>query len=231
LEDAGYGSFQAFVIGAAASLGEHIGVGNIENAVSGQDAAGNQLTPLERALEARSGLEQLALEAYGLKGLGPAVRSGTKYASKLLREGFEEGVEQFGRLKKLVFGQVDETAVPTAEFPEPKVTFIEGVLDRPRSPAHTKLQQLLAEAAAESGEFKRVGQGSVPLSEFSGLKHVPDIEPDVIAIDHAGRIHMWELRSEWQTMKELKRKLSKAMNQLPPEMRGQIRVIDPETFK
>ena len=66
------------------------------------------------------------------------------------------------------------------------------------------------------------------LSEFSGQKHVPDIEPDNMAMTIGGQIDMIEIMSEWDRKKGLRRKLRRALRQLPPEMRGEIGVIDPK---
>jgi hypothetical protein len=116
-------------------------------------------------------------------------------------------------------------------FVQPKLAFIEGVPDHPRSPAHARLQPILAESAAESGEYSRVAQGSIHLSEFSGLKHTPDIKPDVMGLTPDGRIDMWEILSPGQNKLRLEDKLQKAMEQLPLHMRGGYRVLDPETFR
>ena len=78
------------------------------------------------------------------------------------------------------------------------------------------------------GIYTRVGKGTVKLSEFSGLKHSPDIQPDVMGLTVDGRIDMFEIRSGKQTKTFLQGKLQRAMNQLPPEMRGGFRVIDPK---
>lgn len=103
---------------------------------------------------------------------------------------------------------------------------IEGVPDAPRTRAHEILQRATAEEMQAEGSYVRVGMGR-PLSEFSGLKHSPDIRPDDIGLTSEGRIDMFEIMSPSQTKEELETKLEKAMNQLPPEMRGGFRVIDP----
>jgi len=58
---------------------------------------------------------------------------------------------------------------------------IEGTLDSPRSAAHTFLQQAVAEEMQAMGVYQRVGT-RMKLSEFSGLKHSPDIMPDNIGL-------------------------------------------------
>ena len=64
-------------------------------------------------------------------------------------------------------------------------------------------------------------------SKFSGLKQVPDIKPNVMGLRPDGRIDMVEVVSPSQTAKQLRRKLQKAMDQLPPEKRGDIIIHDP----
>jgi hypothetical protein len=108
---------------------------------------------------------------------------------------------------------------------------IEGVPDARRTRAHKILQQATAEEMQAEGSYVRVGMGR-PLSEFSGLKHSPDIRPDNIGLTIEGRIDMFEIRSPSQTKEKLEAKLMTALNQLPPEMRGEIRVSDPgDAFK
>jgi hypothetical protein len=108
---------------------------------------------------------------------------------------------------------------------------IEGTLDAPRTPEHKFLQKTVAEEMQADGSYVRVGVGR-PLSEFSGLKHSPDIRPDNVGLTREGRIDMFEILSPSQTKDELVAKLEKAMNQLPPEMRGGFRVVDPgDAFK
>jgi hypothetical protein len=108
---------------------------------------------------------------------------------------------------------------------------IEGVPDARRTRAHKILQQAMAEEMQAEGSYVRVGMGR-PLSEFSGLKHSPDIRPDNIGLTIEGRIDMFEIRSPSQTKDELVAKLEKAMKQLPPKMRGGFRVLDPgDAFK
>ena len=65
------------------------------------------------------------------------------------------------------------------------------------------------------------------LSKFSGQKQVPDIKPDVMGLRPDGRIDMAEVVSPSQTAEQLKAKLKKDMDQLPPEKRGDIIVHDP----
>jgi hypothetical protein len=68
-----------------------------------------------------------------------------------------------------------------------------------------------------------------PLSEFSGVKHKPDIRPDVVGLTHEGTIDIWEILSPSQYGAEgrLEAKLIEAMRQLPPDMRGGFSIIDP----
>ena len=105
--------------------------------------------------------------------------------------------------------------------------FVEGVVETPRTAAHRFLQQTIAEEMLATGDYYRVGMGR-PLSEFSGLEHIPDIRPDNIGLTHGGQIDMLEIRSPGQTMRRLERKLLEASEQLPPEIRGGIRVINPK---
>jgi hypothetical protein len=108
---------------------------------------------------------------------------------------------------------------------------IEGVLDRPRSPEHVFLQQTIAEEMQASGHYVRVGR-KIPLSEFSGLRHSPDIQPDNIGLTKDGKIDIIEILSPKQDRREVVRKLKRAWNQLPPEMRGQFLISDPkDAFK
>jgi hypothetical protein len=82
-----------------------------------------------------------------------------------------------------------------------------------------------------SGYYVRVGR-RVPLSEFSGLRHSPDIQPDNIGLTADGKIDIIEILSPKQNKGELARKLETAWNQLPPEMRGQFLITDPkDAFK
>jgi RHS repeat-associated protein len=108
---------------------------------------------------------------------------------------------------------------------------IEGVPDANRTIPHGNVQRALAESLQESGLYQRISQGSVNLSQFSGVEHVPDIKPDVMGLTPDGVIDMWEIISPSQTREQLERKLLDAWNELPPSMRGGMSVIDPETFK
>jgi hypothetical protein len=104
---------------------------------------------------------------------------------------------------------------------------IEGTIDSPRSATHRFLQQATAEEMQASGYYQRVGIGR-PLGEFSGRQHSPSIRPDNIGLTTDGRIDMIEVLSPSQSRARLEAKLQKAMNQLPPEMRGEFRVINPK---
>jgi hypothetical protein len=104
---------------------------------------------------------------------------------------------------------------------------IEGVIDRPRSPEHVFLQLTIAEEMQASGYYVRVGR-RVPLSEFSGLRHSPDIQPDNIGLTADGKIDIIEILSPKQRREEVQSKLEKAWSQLPPEMRGQFLITDPK---
>jgi hypothetical protein len=95
-------------------------------------------------------------------------------------------------------------------------------------PAHTFLQQALADEAQASGSYTRISQGSINLSEFSGIQHTPDIKPDFMGLTPEGRIDMIEIRSPSQTVQSLYRKLEEAMGRLPEHMRGEFDVIDPQ---
>ena len=103
---------------------------------------------------------------------------------------------------------------------------IEGTLDTPRSAEHKFLQRVMAEEMQASGQYQRVSMRQ-KLSEFSGLKHSPDIEPDNMGMTLDGRIDMIEIMSRWDTRKALTRKLLNARKQLPTEKRGEVHVIDP----
>ncbi len=95
---------------------------------------------------------------------------------------------------------------------------------------HQVAQETIAEMFRESGKYKRVAMGE-PLSKFSGQKHVPDIKPDVMGLRHDGKIDMAEVVSPTQTKAQLQAKLENAMNQLPPEQRGNIFIHDPSEKK
>ena len=103
---------------------------------------------------------------------------------------------------------------------------IEGSPDPNRTPEHVAAKQAMAELYQASGMYVRVGMG-IPLSEFSGLEHTPDIEPDVMGLRPDGTIDMVEIKSPGQSIRFLDRKLQKAANQLPPESRGVTLVINP----
>jgi hypothetical protein len=103
---------------------------------------------------------------------------------------------------------------------------IEGRRDLPRTLPHQVAQETLAEMFRESGRYDRVAMGE-PLSKFSGLKHDPNIEPDVMGLRPDGRIDMAEVVSPSQTVDQMMAKLKKAMEQLPPEKRGGMFVHDP----
>ena len=106
---------------------------------------------------------------------------------------------------------------------------IEGSPDPNRTPEHVAAQQAMAELYQASGMYVRVGMG-IPLSEFSGLEHTPDIEPDVMGLRPDGTIDMVEIKSPGQSIRFLDPKVQKAANQLPPESRGVTLVIDPRGF-
>ncbi len=89
------------------------------------------------------------------------------------------------------------------------------------------MQQAWAETMQADGRYVRVGMNR-PLSEFSGLKHSPNIRPDNIGLTVDGKIDMIEIRSPTQKKWRLEEKLKNAMNQLPPEMRGQFLVTEPK---
>jgi len=75
--------------------------------------------------------------------------------------------------------------------------------------------------------YQRVGT-NVRLSQFSGLRHDPDIMSDVIGLTIDGQIDMVEIVSPSQTRAYLTRKLENARKQMPPEKRGGILVLDPK---
>jgi hypothetical protein len=139
--------------------------------------------------------------------------------------------ETIAVVEELAADTASESLISTGSAPvsEAPLTFIEGVVDSPRTPLHTALQQAYAEAAQESGYYQRISQGSISLSEFSGLEHSPDIKPDFMGLTYTGQIDMVEILSPSQVgyQEYLWAKLEKAMNQLPPEMRGELHVIDP----
>jgi hypothetical protein len=66
-----------------------------------------------------------------------------------------------------------------------------------------------------------------PVSKFAGRKIYPDIQPDVMGLRPDGRIDMVEVVSPSQTARQLRIKLQKAMDQLPPEKQGKIIVHNP----
>lgn len=79
---------------------------------------------------------------------------------------------------------------------------------------------------ARGGRYKRVGM-SRPLSEMSGIKGKPDIKADITGVRLDGKIDLIEIRSPSQTVKELREKLARAMQMQPPEMQGEIFIINP----
>jgi hypothetical protein len=103
---------------------------------------------------------------------------------------------------------------------------IEGQLDTPRTLQHMATQDAIAHIFQESGNYERVAMAE-PLSKFSGVKHVPDIKADVMGLRPGGRIDLVEVLSPKQKYIDLWNKLVKARNQLPPKMRGSIRVVKP----
>ena len=102
---------------------------------------------------------------------------------------------------------------------------IEGSVDRPRSLNHMRLQQAFAKEMQASGDYTRVAMNT-PLSEFSGLKHSPNIRCDNMGLRVDGRIDLFEIRSPSQTKKKLLEKLEAAMQELPAEMRGDVHVLE-----
>ena len=78
-----------------------------------------------------------------------------------------------------------------------------------------------------SGRYTRVSRRQ-KLSNFSGQKHVPDIEPDNIGLTTDGKIDIIEIKSPRQRIDELQSKLERAWNELPADMRGEYRIINPE---
>lgn len=79
----GYGAALSIVMGIGAAVGERIGVGNIEDARSGRDINGEQLSGLARAGRGTLGLGQLTLEAIGLKGVPGAVRGAKRKLTEI----------------------------------------------------------------------------------------------------------------------------------------------------
>ena len=121
--------------------------------------------------------------------------------------------------------------VPAGPKPRKYIPPIEGRIDKPRSPHHTFLQTVIAEDMQNSGYYQRISM-RMKLSRFTGIKVDPDIEPDNMGLTWTGRVDMIEVLSPGQKRTELEEKLIKAMNQLPPEMRGEWLVIDPkDAFK
>lgn len=119
-----------------------------------------------------------------------------------------------------------EIASFEASLEEATLPAIEGVLDVPRTPEHVFSQQFLAELFRITPGVKRVGM-KVRLSRFSRQSHTPDIEPDVMALWENGTIDMVEIRSPGQTVAQLTAKLQKARNQMAPQKRGRIFVVEP----
>jgi hypothetical protein len=118
---------------------------------------------------------------------------------------------------------------PPSAQPNRKKTYpsIEGRLDSPRTPQHTFLQRTLAQEMQETGDYTRIAM-RMKLSKFSGIRINPDIEPDNMGLHADGRIDIIEILSPSQTREMLTAKLSHALSQLPPAMRGGIRVVDPK---
>jgi hypothetical protein len=117
---------------------------------------------------------------------------------------------------------------PSAQ-PKRKKTYppIEGRLDSPRTPQHTFLQRTIAQEMQATGDYTRIAT-RMKLSKFSGVKIDPDIEPDNMGLHADGRIDIIEVLSPSQTREKLTAKLLHALSQLPPAMRGGIRVVDPK---
>jgi hypothetical protein len=78
-----------------------------------------------------------------------------------------------------------------------------------------------------TGDYTRIAT-RMKLSKFSGVKIDPDIEPDNMGLHADGRIDIIEVLSPSQTREKLTAKLLHALSQLPPAMRGGIRVVDPK---
>ena len=98
---------------------------------------------------------------------------------------------------------------------------------RTRTFEHKYAQQLFAELFSELPDTERVGM-AVKLSVFSGLKHIPDIQADVMRLRKTGIIDLLEVQSTWDTPRSLLRKLQRAMKQLPENVRGDIYIVDPD---
>ncbi len=88
-------------------------------------------------------------------------------------------------------------------------------------------QQAMAEEMQADGRYVRVAMNT-SLRKFLGSKDVPNIKPDVIGLTKDGKVDMVEILSPSQDETKLEARLKRVMNQLPPEMRGQFLVSNPE---
>jgi RHS repeat-associated protein len=174
-----------------------------------------------------------AASAVGFFGAGAVARPAAQVVKNLAVNAYETVLESYLPGIGLFKGRPRARDLDVLPAPNNAPRFdtnhplIEGVLDRPRSAGHAFLQQALADEAQASGFYQRISRGSINLSEFSGLKHGPDIKPDFMGLTPDGKIDMIEVLSPGQRKSALERKLRDGMEQLPPHMRGEYGVIDP----
>ncbi|MBI1918883.1 MAG: SBBP repeat-containing protein [Planctomycetes bacterium] len=112
------------------------------------------------------------------------------------------------------------------QTPAGRVT-IEGCPQKTDTPMHRPTVAEMAARRALSGEYERVVMDR-GINEYLGEDLCqPNVRPDVLGIRRDGKIDMLEVRSDGQTHEYLHGLLRKAQDQMKPEQRGKIEVIDP----
>jgi hypothetical protein len=133
-------------------------------------------------------------------------------------------------------GTVSQIKVPVPRFPAqpgdpnfvgplPKAEIL-GPIQKNTGFPHKVTQETLSEMLAESLNYRKVYR-TTKLSEISGQTHEPDVIPDVVGERWDGTLDLFEIRSPRQTVKELRAKMETAREQLRPNQRGHILVVEP----
>ena len=201
-----------------------VATGNASSALAGLGTGGEiaayAIQGLELANNINTAKEGVADAAHNGLGVGNSIQIaagllGVKQNISTITRGIPGAVRAAEDAATAEAKAAAKAKFTTPREVKPLHSIIEGELDSPRSPEHTKLQQLLAESTAETGNYKRVSRGSIKLSKFSGLEHSPDIKPDVMGLTHTGQIDMLEIRSSGQRIRTLTQKLAKARDTIP----------------
>ncbi|MDU8925675.1 RHS repeat-associated core domain-containing protein, partial [Pasteurellaceae bacterium LIM206] len=121
---------------------------------------------------------------------------------------------------------VDPLGLAKCPVREVNGTKIYGTGQKDRTPGHDTLSELLANKLAMSGKFEKI---YLNRAYNTGVGQGGTRRPDVMAIDHSGRVHSIEIASKTDMgskLPTLTTRNSTSMNKLPAGQRGRIIVLE-----